>query len=95
MNIFKDMPRKINNDNLLILNEESPLIHCWHGDHEDRPYHTWGMIFNELEFNKEEITVDPDGLLSWSNSENQEKYTKFFQNKNKIKDLKLHRKLYV
>jgi hypothetical protein len=95
MNIFKDMPRQINNDHLLILNEEAPLIHCWHGNHEDRPYHTWGMAFNELKFTKDEITIDQDGLLSWSNSESQEKYTKFFQNKNKIKDLNMHKKLYT
>ena len=95
MNIFKDMPRKINNSNIIISNEEAPLIHCWHGDHEDRPYHIWGMIFNELEFLQDEIMVGQDGLLSWSNNEAQEKYSLFFQNKNKIKDLKIQKKLYT
>jgi hypothetical protein len=95
MNIFKDMPRNINNANIIISNEESPLIHCWHGDHEDRPYYIWGMVFNELEFIKDEITIDPDGLLSWSNNEVQHKYDNFFRNKNKIKDLKIHKKLYI
>jgi hypothetical protein len=95
MNIFKDMPRQINNSNILISNEEVPLIHCWHGDHENRPYYVWGMVFNELEFTKDDITIDPDGLLSWSNSEAQQKYSNFFQNKNKIKDIKIHKKLYT
>lgn len=95
MNIFKGIPRQINNSNILISNEEAPLIHCWHGNHEDRPYHVWGMVFNELEFTKDEITIDPDGLLSWSNSETQEKYSNFFQNKDQIKDIKIHKKLYI
>jgi hypothetical protein len=95
VNIFKDMPREINNTNIVISNEEAPLIHSWHGDHEDRPYHVWGMVFNELEFIKDEITIDPDGLLSWSNNETQQKYSLFFQNKNKIKDFKIHKKLYI
>ena len=94
MKIFKNMPRKINNSNIILANEEAPLIHCWHGNHEERPYSLWGMIFNELDFDKKEITIDEEGLLSWSNNESQEKYAKFFENKKNISDLKVHRKLY-
>lgn len=94
MKIFKDIPRKLNSDNIVIENEDSPLIHCWHGNHEERPYHVWGMVFNELDFNKDEITIDQDGLLSWSNNEIQEKYTKFFKNKKHIRDLQGHKKLF-
>ena len=94
MKIFKDMPRKINNHNILIKNEEAPLIHCWHGDHEERPYSLWGRIFEELDFDKNEISIDKDGLLSWSNIESQKKYSKFFENRKHITDLKIHKKLY-
>lgn len=95
MNIFKDMSRELDTRNIIVKNEESPLIHCWHGDHEQRPYRIWGLVFNELEFNKDEIRVDEDGLLSWSDDESQLKYNKFFQNKKHITDIKTHRKLYL
>ncbi len=95
MNIFKDMPRKINNDSIIIENEEAPLIHCWHGNHEERPYALWGQVFNELNFEKNEIMIDDEGLLCWANAESQKKYAKFFENKKDIKDLKNHKKLYL
>ena len=95
MNIFKDMARGLDASNIIVKNEESPLIHCWHGDHGERAYRTWGLAFNELEFHKDEIRLDEDGLLSWSNDESQSKYNKFFENKRLITDIKAHRKLYL
>jgi hypothetical protein len=94
MKIFKGVVRKINNHNILIKNEEAALIHCWHGDHKERPYSLWGRIFNELNFNKNDITIDEEGLLSWYSNESQDKYSKFFANRERITDLKIHKKLY-
>jgi len=94
MNLFKGIPRKLNNSHIKIKNEESPLIHCWHGDHRERPYHEWGLVFNELNFSKEEVKLDEDELLSWSNEDSQKKYKNFFENRHLITDVKAHKKLY-
>lgn len=95
MNIFKNTVRCVDNSNIIIKNEESPLIHCWHGDHEDRPYHEWGLCFNNMNFSIDEITLDNRGLLSWKNKKYFDKYSKFFKNKNSIKSAALDKKLYT
>lgn len=95
MNIFKNTVRNVDSSNIIIKNEESPMIHCWHGDHEDRPYHEWGLCFNNLNFSIDEITLDNKGLLSWKNKKYFEKYRKFFENKNSIKSSDLDKNLYL
>ncbi len=94
LDIFKERTRNVNNENITIDNEESPLIHCWHGNHKDRPYHVWGQVFNKLEFNKDEIKLDENNLLSWKNEETLNKYKKFFQNKHLIKNINKDINLY-
>ena len=94
MKIFQDMPRDIDHDDIVIKNSESPLIHCWHGSHESRPYHIWGMVFNELNFDKKEINIDENGLLAWSGEESFQKYSNFFKNKHKTIDVKDYKRLY-
>jgi hypothetical protein len=95
MNIFKNMPRKINNQNIFIKNEEYPMIHCYHGNHENRPYHQWGLCFNNLNFQKNHIYLDDNQLLSWLNEDIMNKYSKFFLHKHFILDSNNHKELYL
>jgi hypothetical protein len=95
MNIFKNIPRKIDNKNITIKNDESPMIHCWHGSHLERAYHEWGLAFNNLQFDKNDIVLDENGLLAWSSVQKMNKYSKFFQNKNKIFNSEMQKKLYL
>lgn len=95
MRIFKNTLRYVDNKNIIIKNEESPLIHCWHGDHADRPYHEWGLCFNNLNFSIDEIILDNRGLLSWKDKKYLDKYSKFFKNKHSIKSAALDKKLYT
>lgn len=95
MKIFHDMPRAIKHDDITVKNTKTPLIHCWHGNHVSRPYHVWGMVFNELNFNKQDIKVDHNGLLAWSGKQSFNKYFKFFANKHKIVSSTENKALYL
>jgi len=87
LDIFKEAVRSsVLNSNILIKNEDSPLIHVWHGDHSERPYHSWGLKFNSLNFDlHRDITVGENGLLEWKQGHTPKSLLSFFSHRYKIK----------
>lgn len=95
LRIFNKIPRNLKSDNIIIKNHEGPLIHCWHGDHGERPYHEWGLAFNNMMFKREDIKIDERGLLAWRDEDALNKYKKFYLNRNLITSGSLQKKLYL
>jgi len=77
--IFNNLFRKTINSNIIVKNDDNPLIHIWHGDHKERPYGRWGEKFNNLDFAlHRDIVLGDNGLLEWRSGKTPDKLINFF-----------------